>query len=457
MQKRWWKAILHDDQRGACIAILVARPTHFRAECLKERAYRLMQFWFNFALTQERARHTLRTVQAVSCGRTEMAKTAALVLSLFLGVGNLLAQAPPEEGVLVRALPPPRAHWVFLLAPFSGTIVVTNVVLIDGDSLTMLGQLTGGLASTFAIAPDHKHFYMADTYYSRGARGDRTDVLTYYDARNLAPAGEVIIPAKRQMSIPDSSSMGVTPDGRFVLIANMTPATSVSVVDTQSNKVTGEIAIPGCAEILPSGPRQFASLCGDGSIMTTQFDDKATVTTQKRADPFFNIEKDPVFGVPAIVGRQACFISYHGRVYPMDLSASPAKPDGSWPLLSAAGQQEGWRPGGWQPTWGYSRNELLFVLMHKGGEWSHKDPGTEVWVFNAIQHKRVDRIPLPVKANSILVSQDDKPILFAVTSGLTSQTAAPLPAMLQEFSALNGKYLGAIKDLAGAPLLIFGM
>src|SRR6516225_7359144 len=155
-----------------------------------------------------------------------MSKAVALVLAICLGLGafgfvSALAQAPPEEGATVRELPPARPHWVFLMSPFSGTIEVTNVVLIDGDSLTVLGQLTGGLASTFALAPDHSQFYMADTYYSRGARGDRTDVLTYYDARKLAPSGEVVIPAKRQMSIPDSSSMGVTPDERFVLIANM--------------------------------------------------------------------------------------------------------------------------------------------------------------------------------------------------------------------------------------------
>lgn len=392
-----------------------------------------------------------------------MLKTAGLVLTLVLGLGafgglSALAQGPPEEGATIRELPPAKPHWVFLMSPFSGTIEVTSVVLVDGDSLTVLGQMTGGLASTFAIAPDHKQFYMADTFYSRGARGDRTDVLTYYDPHKLSPSAEVVIPSKRQMSIPDSSSMGVTPDGRFVLIANMTPATSVTIVDTQSNKVAGEIAIPGCAEILVSGPRQFASICGDGSVMTTRFDDHAKVTSQKRtAQPFFDVEKDPVFAVPARVAKQACFVSYHGIVYPVDLAESPAKPAESWPLLSAADRQQGWRPGGWQPTWGYSRGNLLFVLMHRGGEWSHKEPGTEVWVFNAGQHKRVDRIPLLVKANSILVSQDSAPMLFAVTSGLTAQNVPSQSATLQAFSALTGKYLGAIKDLAGAPLEIFGM
>jgi methylamine dehydrogenase heavy chain len=391
-----------------------------------------------------------------------MAKRAVLILAFFLSLGSwnlgrVQAQAPPEEGVKVKELPAAGPHWVFVMSPFSATIEVTSVVLIDGDSLQVLGQLTGGLVSSFAIAPDHKFFYMADTFYSRGARGERTDVLTYYDSRQLASTGEVLLPDKRQLASPDSSSMAVTADGRFVLIANMTPATSVTVVDAPSRKVANEIAIPGCAEILMSGRRQFASVCGDGSLMTTQFDDNAKVIAQKHtAEPFFDVEKDPVFGVPGMIGGQAYFVSYHGTVYPVDISQSPANPVPSWELLSASEKQERWRPGGYQPVCAYARYSLLYVLMHQGGEWSHKEPGTEVWVFNVNQHKRVDRIPLPVKANSILVSQDNAPILFAVTSGFTAQQREPLPPMMQEFAALSGKYLGAIKDLGGAPLGIFG-
>jgi hypothetical protein len=71
-----------------------------------------------------------------------------------------------------------------------------------------------------------------------------------------------------------------------------------------------------------------------------------------------------------------------------------------------------------------------------------------VWVYNVREQKRVDRIVLPRKANSILVTQDGAPALFAVTTQ---------PAILQAFSALNGKYLGAIPDLSGAPYELFGL
>ena len=112
-----------------------------------------------------------------------MAKRAVFIVAILLGLSawcgsGALAQMPPEEGVKVRELPPAGPHWVFVMNPFSGTLEVTSVFVVDGDSLQVLGELTGGSVSAFVVAPDHKQIYMADTYYSRGARGDRTDVLS---------------------------------------------------------------------------------------------------------------------------------------------------------------------------------------------------------------------------------------------------------------------------------------
>jgi methylamine dehydrogenase heavy chain len=384
-----------------------------------------------------------------------MAKRAVFIVAILLALAACrgsfaLAQMPPEEGVKVRELPLARPHWVFVMNPFSGTLEVTSVFAIDGDSLQVLGEMTGGVVSAFAIAPDHKQFYMADTYYSRGSRGVRTDVLTIYDARHLAPAGEVILPTKRQLSIPDSSQLTVTPDGRFVLVANLTPATSVTVVDILNRSVAGEIETSGCAEVLIAGPRRFASMCSDGSMMTTEFDDNGKATAQKRtAKPFFDIEKDPVFGVPARVGDEAYFVSYHGMVYPMALGSNPAVPGQAWSLLSARDKQAGWLPGGHQPLWANAAKGLLFVLMHQGGgDWTHKNPGTEVWVYDVKEQKRVDRILLPQEANSIMVSQDAAPTLFALTT---------MPAMMQTFSALDGRYLGTLSGLSGIPWEMFGL
>lgn len=377
-----------------------------------------------------------------------------LIVAILMGVmawggPGALAQMPPNEQVTIQQLPDVSPHWVAVLSPFGGSIMITPIVLIDGDTLQVIGNITGGLAAMFAASPDHKYFYTADTFYSRAVRGDRTDVVTIYDAHKLEPIGEIPVPTKRQLAIPDPTSMQPTEDGRFLLMLNLTPATSVTAVDLEQRKLAGEIQIPGCSEVLMLEAREFASVCADGSMLTTQFDDSAKTTDQKRtAKPFFDVEKDPVFQLPAMIGKQAYFVSYHGVVYPMDLSSSPAQPGATWSLLSDQEKKDGWRPGGWQPVAGYAPGHLIFVLMHQGGEWTHQVAGPEVWVYDLNGQKRVAKISLPIKSNAIRVSQDGNPLLFA----LVSQSA-----QLQVFSALKGRYMGTVNEVTQNPYILFGL
>jgi methylamine dehydrogenase heavy chain len=385
-----------------------------------------------------------------------MTKRLGLLVILVILTGvtvrggtGALAQMPPNEQVTVLELPAASPHWVATMAPLAGSIMLTPIVLIDGDKQQVIGNISGGLAAMFAVSPDHKYFYTADTFYSRGTQGDRTDVLTIYDARHLARVGEIPLTNKRQLALADPSSMGVTPDGRFALLLNLTPATSVSAVDLESKKLAGEIQTPGCSEMLILGKREFASVCADGSMLTTDFDDNAKATAQKRtAKPFFDVEKDPVFQLPAMIEKRAYFVSYHGMVHQMDLATSPATPGATWSILSDQDKKEGWRPGGWQPVAGYAPEHLIFVLMHKGGEWTQKSAGPEVWVFDVKAHKRVARIPLPLQSNAIRVSQDDNPLLFALVTS---------DSKLQVFSALKGRYLGTVDEVSQHPYTMFGL
>jgi methylamine dehydrogenase heavy chain len=373
------------------------------------------------------------------------------IFTCLMGWGGpgTLAQMPPNEQVTVMQLPAASPHWVATMTPLGGSIMMTPIVLIDGDTQQVLGNLSGGLAAMFAASPDHKFFYLADTFYSRGTQGDRTDVLSIYDASHLSRIGEIPITSKRQLALADPTSMNVSPDGRFVLMLNLTPATSVTAVDLENKKVAGEIQTPGCSEILILGDRQFASVCADGSMLTTDFDDNGAATSQKRtAKAFFDVEKDPVFQLPAIIDKKGYFVSYHGMVYPMDLSSSPAEPGDTWSLLSDQEKKDGWRPGGWQPVAGYAPGHLIFVLMHQGGEWTQKVGGTEVWVYDVNEKKRVAKIPMPLLSNAIRVSQDDNPLLFALVTS---------DSKLQIFSALKGRYMGTVNEVSSHPYTLFGL
>jgi methylamine dehydrogenase heavy chain len=58
--------------------------------------------------------------------------------------------------------------------------------------------------------------------------------------------------------------------------------------------------------------------------------------------------------------------------------------------------------------------------MHRGGEGTHKDGGTEIWVFDTTSHQRIARWPVaPLKlatVTGVQVSQDANPLLYAAMS-----------------------------------------
>jgi methylamine dehydrogenase heavy chain len=362
---------------------------------------------------------------------------------------------PPTEGVSVLKMPPPSPHWAFIMAPLYGNFLVSQIYVIDGDSMKILGMMTGGLLSTATVSPDHSRIYVADTFFSRGTRGTRTDVVTTYDAKTLAPAGETVIPPRRLLAAPDNLQLKTTSDGRLLLVANMTPATSVTVIDTAANKVVGEIPTPGCPEFQLIGARRFASLCGDGSMLSVSFDDLGKVRAEKRTRPFFDPEKDPVYAYPAVVGNEDYYVTYHGMVHPMGTSGDPPSAGAAWSLVSEEEKVQGWRPGGAQPIWGHSADGLIYVLMHQGGEWTHKQPGSQIWIFRAKDRERIRRLTLPEPASSIYVSSDKSPLIFAATPTDVLQFGAK-PFTLQVLSA-DGRYLGKIDQLGGFPAAIFGL
>ena len=166
-------------------------------------------------------------------------------------------------------LPAPGPHWVWVDDIAFGNIIDGRAYLVDADSGRMLGMLsTGSLFLNLELPRDYSAIYAAETYYSRGTRGTRTDVITRYDPRTLEPVDEIVIPPKRQAGVPMLSYTGLTDDQRFMVVYNFTPAQSVSVADLSASKLAGEIATPGCALVYPSGPRRFSMLCADGRLLS---------------------------------------------------------------------------------------------------------------------------------------------------------------------------------------------
>lgn len=377
-----------------------------------------------------------------------MVKRASILACLLFALAAFSparAQLPSDQMTSYK-LGDPQPHWAFILDSVFIEPAVSKVDIVDLDAQKMLGQLDGGYYSNFEYSPERHEMYTIDTFYSRAWHGTRSDAVSIFDSRTLVYKGEISIPPKRLMIVPKINTTGMTPDSRFLLVANLTPSTSVSVVDLKSRKFVGEIETGGCVQVLIAGNRKFASMCPDGSLLTVHLDESGKVQSRKQSKPFFDPARDPVFDQPVVVGDKAYFDSYHGQLYPVDLSGDEAQALGDWPLTTEEDRKAKWRPGGWLSIAASEKGDLLYVLMHQGGEWTHKQPGKEVWVFDSAKKTRVGRIPLKTEGYSIRVSRGPNPILESI---------ALVQSQIESYTAPEGKYLGVYKDI-GSSFLVYG-
>jgi methylamine dehydrogenase heavy chain len=252
---------------------------------------------------------------------------------------------------------------------------------------------------------------------------------------------EVTIPPKRASHIPQLANARVTYDFKFLLLYNYTPAQSVSVVDVPARKFVGEIETPGCALVYPTGKRAFFSLCGDGAAFQVQLDDSGRATSKSRTAKLFDPVADPVTEKGVRDGNDWLFATFAGNVVRLAPGAAGLQA-ASWPLLGEADRKASWRPGGIQHLALHAATRRLYSLMHVGGADTHKDPGTEVWVYDVAGKKRTQRIVLQEMATSIAVTADAKPLLFAIFIGAQK---------VDVYDASSGKFLRSIGEIGFTP------
>jgi hypothetical protein len=86
-----------------------------------------------------------------------------------------------------------------------------------------------------------------------------------------------------------------------------------------------------------------------------------------------------------------------------------------WSLVSTAEAAASWRPSGWQLLTS-DESKLLYVLMQPDAhEGTHKDPATEVWVYNVATKSRVKRLRLVRPGSSIALTHAAEPLLLVQT------------------------------------------
>jgi len=324
-------------------------------------------------------------------GRTHVwaAAAASALLAGLIAVPGL-ADLPSEAPGRSVTLPEPHPHWMFV-----GDLLLRRNALLDLDRGTFLGMVsTGFLSQSASFARAGGEFYLPETYYSRGSRGTRTDVVTIYRTRELAPVAEVEIPPKRAVNVLPVANSAISDDDRFLAVFNMTPATSLSIVDLQRRRFVQEIATPGCSLVYAAGPRRFLMICSNGSLLSVRLDERGRAAGMERTRSFFDPELDPVTEKAVRYGSRWLFVSFEGTVHPVDVSGDELEFGEPWSLISSDDREDSWKVGGTQHLAVHQATGRLYSLMHQGGEHSHKDPGSEVWIYDLDSRERVQRIRL---------------------------------------------------------------
>jgi methylamine dehydrogenase heavy chain len=299
--------------------------------------------------------------------------------------------------------------WAFL--NYAGDRIELRDVGSDGREVK--AQLQARDSSTLLVSDKRPEIYVADTVWSRGVRGTRTDFITVYDRQTLNVVDEIVLPGgKRALITAMEGLFAFTDDQRLALVFNFTPASSVAVVDLVKRQPLGEIEIPGCSLVYPSGSRGFSTLCSSGTLLTVHLDANGAAAGRSESKVFNLLDTDPLFTASAVVGGVRYFPSLHGRVQPIDMRSDEVKVMPDWPLVSAAEKAANWRPSGWQLI-ASDEQKLLYVLMQPNAqEGTHKDPATEVWVYNPANKARVKRMRLVRPGSSIALTHGDEPLLL---------------------------------------------
>lgn len=381
-----------------------------------------------------------------AAARTLKTLVCAPALMLFPIVSVAETPVLPNEQPYVETLPTHSPHWI-LVNDFNGPgSMDSKVYLVDADSGRMLGMLsTGAWRNVVETAPDFSTIYSPETYYTRGTRGERIDTVTFYDTRTLAVKGEAVIPPRRASGLPHRAYSGLSDDGRFVYVSNMTPANSVSIVNTETMAFASEIETAGCAMVYPTGARSFAALCADGTLQNIRIDDTGALAERSRSPRFFDPEVDPITEKAVRLGNRWLFISFAGKVHPIDVAALTPAPGRPWSLLSEDELKQGYRVGGLGFAAVHEGTRQLFVIVNQDGPDAHKNSGKEVRVYDVDTERLLRTITLVAEAGVIAVSRDTEPRLYA--------TDMALPAIFV-YDATTGAHLRTIEGPPVTPTFV---
>ena len=258
-----------------------------------------------------------------------------------------LASVEPEEP-FTHKLPEWSPHWGFVRGGWENG----GTRIWNGDTGKMVGLVSTGRWSDLALDPKRRFIYVSESIWTKVNRGTRQDMVSVYDPVNMALVTEIPLPGRLIIGTQKNNFV-ISDDGKTGFVYDLSPASSVIVVDLEKRKVGRVVELPGCASLVPVTGVGFSALCSDGTIATAAVGPKTS--TVSHSQPFFKAAEDGVFDSFTYdrTKGEIVTITYTGLIRTVKLGATPNIGD-AWSIQAAAGVRPGdtrpldinWFPGG---------------------------------------------------------------------------------------------------------------
>ncbi|NLR40118.1 amine dehydrogenase large subunit [Novosphingobium sp. ERW19] len=321
---------------------------------------------------------------------------------------------PEAEEPGVMTLEPPKASWFYVRGGWGSA----GSSIFDAGTGKMVGMVNTSRDSDMAIDPAGKFYYVAETIWSKVNRGTRQDLVSVYDSKTLKLISEIPTPGRLIVG-GFTTNFVLTDDGKTAYDYNFDPASSVNIIDMVKRKFVRAVELPGCAGMIPNPGVGFSSLCADGTIATVAI--KGATQDITRTEPFFDAAADPIFSntVYDRKKKQVVMVSYTGLIRTASIGGK-VEVSAPFSIQEAGGMKPAdvkpldiaWYPGGMQPVALHRPSGTLWVLMHKGEYWSHKEGAEEIWGVDLATKKLVKRIPVEGEPGNIQITQDDAAMIM---------------------------------------------
>ncbi|WP_046862885.1 methylamine dehydrogenase (amicyanin) large subunit [Microvirga massiliensis] len=352
---------------------------------------------------------------------------------------------PVDEPVILKA-PAPNARRVYVsdVAHFNA---VSQMFTIDGEKGRVLGMTDGGFLPNAAVANDGSFFALASTVFSRIARGKRTDYVEVFDSQTHDPIADIELPNQPRFLVGTYPWMtALTPDNKHLLFYQFSPSPAVGLVNLADKKFVKMLEVPDCYHIFPSAKQDFFMHCRDGSMLKVTFKEDGSAETKK--SQVFHKEDDYLINHPAYSMKAGRIVwpTYTGKIFQVDVSSNEAKFPPAFEAFTDAEKADRWAPGGWQQVAYHRQSDRIFLLADQRDKWTHKTASRFVFVYDAKNGQRIKRIDLGHEIDSIAVSQENTPQLYALSTG---------DKTLYIFDPETGKETMKVNELGHGPQVIY--